>query len=111
MDVQLEDLATKSVDELLSILAAQSTVGGIPLDEEHRRRIGSVIFDSLLGDIRKAICPKSDSLASSASDAETAVRDAAFIMDLLLSLKGDPPLATLSMLVVKYGVSSICERE
>jgi hypothetical protein len=106
---EFSNLVQMSVDDLLIELAEESVLSGLSLGPEQKKKIGLAIFESMLKDIRAIICPKRDSLTSSAdSDDDTKVRDAAFVMDMLLGLKGHPPVATLSMLVVKYGVERVC---
>lgn len=109
MSTQLTELAKLSTDELAIALADSTTYGGLPIDPDHKKRIGWAIFNGLLDQIREKVCPHSDNLSAAPDDNETIVRDAAFIMDLMLTMSGKFPVATLAVLTVKYGVSNICQ--
>lgn len=107
MTHRLDELATYSVNDLLELLAEELTAGAEPLDPRHKRAIGLALLRAWFMKVRDVLCE--GTLEGRSSDGETVLRDAAAVMDMISSLRGQIPLATFSVLVVKYGLDALCD--
>lgn len=106
MDDRLEELATYSVNDLLELLAEELTASAEPLDPGHKRAIGLALLRAWFTKVRDVLC---EGTLKGRTSGETVLRDAAAVMDLISSLQGQIPLATFSVLVVKYGLDALCD--
>jgi hypothetical protein len=111
MAESLEDLAEFSIDDLLRQLADALAPGGSPLDPDHKRAVGLALLRGWFAEVRSSLC--SSTLASHVpSDKETVIRDAAAVTDMIGAMTGHGvPLATFSVLVVKYGLAQLCAED
>jgi hypothetical protein len=101
-----EELAEKSVDDLLESLADYSTRGGLPFDRDRKRAIGKAFLEG--GSAQCATSSGTYQAASKDGRPEDFARDAAAIADILLADADQMPLATVSVLIAKYGHDALC---
>ncbi|WP_326729953.1 hypothetical protein [Streptomyces phaeochromogenes] len=104
----LQKLAHVSINDLYAELA-QTVSGGSPVGREARERAGRALMLGHFSRLRDGICGKYR-LSQGDGATETVARDAAAILDTVVAVTGLAlvPAATLSVLVVKYGLARLC---
>lgn len=105
---ELERLESFDSDSLYIALAEAGTSGAFPLDPKHKIAIGRALFEGWLAKTRADLCRRYRDSARHEHEPETGIRDAAFVFDALLALRGQMPLATFSVLVARHGLDALC---
>jgi hypothetical protein len=107
---QLQRLLSKDEDELLILLAQTDPANsGVMFSAAEAREEGLATYERLLGPIRRRICDEWD-YCSRRDDAHLSdsVTLAAAVADLVSTVIGGIPAATVAALVVKRGLSALC---
>lgn len=107
IDVEMQEAAALDVDQLLRQLARSQTLGSGTQDPRREHEVGLALLRAWFATIKESVCGDGV-LASSVAEQEDVLRDAGFVADLFLAGAGQPPVATLSVLIVKYGVARLC---
>lgn len=102
-----EHLVDLSTEDLFLRLGVETTSPGLPLDPDQLRKIGESVFKGWLAKVKNRLCAADLHLTAN-PDRDTAIRDAAAVTDVVMSLGHQIPTATVSYLVIRYGLRNIC---
>jgi hypothetical protein len=105
---QVASLVGLDEDALLVRLADEVVLGVGPLDPDRKRMIARAWVDAQRERLRSAICanPRIRQLHETAS--EDILELAAAVADLVASITGNLPAATLAVLLVRTGLGGLC---
>lgn len=95
-------------DALLARLAEEVALGVSPLDPDRKRSIARAWMDAQRERLRLMICrdPGVTALRETATDAR--IELAAAVADLVASVTGKMPAATVAVLLVRAGLDDLC---
>jgi hypothetical protein len=95
-------------DALLARLADEVALGVGPLDPARKRAIAKAWLDAQRDRLRDAVCGDPRVQAIRTGEAGDLVELAAAVSDLVASVTGKLPAATVAMLLVKQGLGQLC---
>jgi len=101
----VEQWNTLELDELLRLIAQETSSGGVSGDPNQQRDWGLAVVRAWFRSIRARIC------GGSAADRENVfefVNDLALVADLATALFGGVPTSQLAVAAYKYGVRTLC---
>jgi hypothetical protein len=106
---RLVPLISLDEDALLERLADEVTLGVGPVDPSGKRAIARAWMDAQRQRLRRALChkPQIETLRVSASS--DSLNLAAAVADLIASITGTLPAATVAMLLVRTGLDRLCD--
>jgi hypothetical protein len=103
----IKTLLLLSEEELLARLADESALGAEPFSFKRKVAVGRAIFAGWWEELKDTLCPRQREFTESDS-AEDRVRDAAALLDIIATAHSNVPAATITVLIVKYGLERLC---
>ena len=100
-----------SDSELLSMLGEELLGPGVgfgPDDPDRLRRFAERWLARHVSDIQNALCGKAEVRAVFEKDLQERLDDAAIVADALSALRGNPPVTTLAVVLVRRGYEAVC---
>jgi hypothetical protein len=94
-------------DTLLVMLADAVVLGVGPLDPERKRSLGRAWLDAQRDRLREVVCGKRGAAFREVASSD-AIAAAAGVADLVATVTGKLPAATVATLLVRSGLGSLC---
>jgi hypothetical protein len=107
-DVDLVHLLSLDEDALLERLAEEVIVAAGPLDRERKRQLARVWLDAQRTRLREAVCGHAIAQDIASRKDDDLVDSLAALADLVASVTGKLPAATVAVLLVRSGLDRLC---
>jgi len=104
--IDFEALLARDDDSLLELLAEQTVLAANRLDQETKRKLGQAWLDAQLARLRELVC--GDPVVERDRGADDLVDTLAAVTDLVASVAGRLPAATVAVLLTRSGLDRLC---